>query len=212
MVRRGEYLERMVVIRSGELHLEGLYHRGRLSPPTVVAAPHPQQGGSMDSPVVAELAWAVTRAGHATLRFNYRGVGASSGGWSGGPGEVDDLAAAVESLRETTGAERVAVAGYSFGAWAAVEVARRRDDVDALVLVAPPTASLDFGGLPEVRGRVLAVHGSVDPLVDADALERLLAPLGVRGRRSVVAEADHWFGRGLAVVGREAAAFLAAPT
>src|SRR5688572_5794068 len=102
MVLRGQYLERMIPVRSGELHLEGLYHRGRLLPPCVVAAPHPQQGGSMDSPVVAELAWAITRAGHATLRFNYRGVGASQGSFSGGPGEIDDLEAAVDQLEETS--------------------------------------------------------------------------------------------------------------
>ena len=208
MVRKGEYLERMVVIRSGELHLEGLYHRGRLPPPAVVAAPHPQQGGSMDSPVVAELAWAVTRAGHATLRFNYRGVGASPGSWSGGPGEIDDLGAAIESLRETTGADRVAVAGYSFGAWAAVEAARRRTDVGWLVLVAPPTSAFDLGGLPEVAAHVVAVHGSLDAMVDPALLDRLLAPLGDRGRRVVVPDADHWFGKGLATVGREAATFV----
>jgi alpha/beta superfamily hydrolase len=199
----------MVVVRSGELALEGLYHRGRLPPPTVVAAPHPQQGGSMDSPVVAELAWAITRAGHATLRFNYRGVGASAGSWSGGPGELDDLAAAVDSLRETAGADRVAVAGYSFGAWAAVEVARRREDVGWLVLVAPPTRLFDFGGLPRVEARVLAIHGGLDALVDPASLDRLLAPLGERGRRREVPEADHWFTRGLAAVGREAVSFLA---
>lgn len=208
MVRRGEYLERMVVIRSGELHLEGLYHRGRIPPPVVIAPPHPQQGGEMDNPVVAELAWAITRVGHATLRFNYRGVGGSQGGWSGGPGEVDDLAAAVDSLRETTAAETVTVAGYSFGAWAAVEVARRREEVRDLVLVAPPTVGFDLSGLPEVRGRVLAIHGSADGLVDPAALDRLLAPLGDRARRVELAGADHWFGRGLAEVGREAAAFV----
>lgn len=208
MVRRGEYLERMVVIRSGELHLEGLYHRGKLLPPAVIAAPHPQQGGSMDSPVVAELAWAVTRAGHPTLRFNYRGVGASEGSWSGGSGELDDLSAAVDSLRETTGALRVAVAGYSFGAWAAIEVARRRGDLDPLLLVAPPTEGFDLSGLPDLEARVLVVHGSRDPLVDGAALDRLLAPLGERGRRVAIPEADHWFVEGLAAVGREAVAFL----
>jgi alpha/beta superfamily hydrolase len=208
VVRRGEYLERMVVIRSGDLHLEGLYHRGRIPPPAVIAPPHPQQGGEMDNPVVAELAWAITRAGHATLRFNYRGVGASEGGWSGGPGEVDDLAAAVDQLRETTGAAAVTVAGYSFGAWAAVEVARRRVEVGDLVLVAPPTVGFDLSGLAEVRGRILAVHGSADSLVDPAALDRLLAPLGNRARRVALAGADHWFGKGLAEVGREAAAFV----
>lgn len=210
MVLRGQYLERMVAVRSGELHLEGLYHRGPLGPPCVVAAPHPAQGGSMDSPVVAELAWAITRAGHATLRFNYRGVGASQGSWSGGPGELDDLEAAVDQLRETTSSATAAVAGYSFGAHAAVEVAARRPDLTQLVLIAPPTKLLDFSKLPGLGARVLVVLPEQDQLLDRAGLELLLLPLGERCRTVVVPGADHFFGQGLPAVGRAAAAFLGA--
>ncbi|MCK6552090.1 alpha/beta hydrolase, partial [Myxococcota bacterium] len=72
MVRRGEYLERAVVVPGAAAPIEGLFHRGSKAPPAVFAPPHPS-AGSMEAPVVAELAWAVTRAGHATLRFNYPG-------------------------------------------------------------------------------------------------------------------------------------------
>jgi len=208
MVRRGEYLERMVVIPSGELHLEGLYHRGRLRPPCVVAAPHPQHGGSMDSPVVAELAWAITRAGHATLRFNYRGVGASEGSWSGGAGEIADCEAALDQLKETTGAPELALAGYSFGAWAATEAARRRADVGALVLVAPPTKLFDFTPLREVAARVLVIRASEDALCDPVQVAAAIEPLGPRAEEVVVQGADHFFTTGLPQVGRHAARFL----
>src|SRR5438105_8414107 len=79
MVLAGQYLERSVVVRSGDLALDALYHRGKREPPRALASPHPALGGSMIAPVIAELAWALTRAGHATLRFDYRGVGASRG-------------------------------------------------------------------------------------------------------------------------------------
>ena len=75
MVLAGQFLERSVVVGD----LDALYHRGTRDPPCAIAAPHPALGGSMVSPVVAELAWALTRAGHPTLRFDYRGVGASRG-------------------------------------------------------------------------------------------------------------------------------------
>jgi alpha/beta superfamily hydrolase len=208
MVRRGEYLERMVVVPSGDLHLEGLYHRGKLRPPCVVAAPHPQQGGSMDSPVVAEIAWAITRAGHATLRFNYRGVGASAGAWSGGPGEVADLEAAIDQLVETTGSADVAVAGYSFGAWVALQAALRRDEITRLVLVAPPTARFDFSSLGSVSARVLVIAAENDVLCDAAEIARLLEPLGERGALATIAGADHFFTSGLPQVGRLASRFV----
>ena len=71
MVLPGQYLERSLVV--GEL--DALYHRGSRNPPCALASPHPAMGGSMTAPAIAELAWALTRAGHATMRFNYRGVG-----------------------------------------------------------------------------------------------------------------------------------------
>jgi alpha/beta superfamily hydrolase len=202
MVRRGEFLERMVVIPSGALTLEGLYHRGTLQPPLVVAAPHPRMGGSMDSPVVQEIAWAVTRAGHPTLRFNYRGVGASQGAWSGGEGELADLHAAIEQLLASTGAAAVAIAGYSFGAHLALQAARSRADASHLLLVAPPTSLFDFGELPLVRARTLVVVPEHDALAGA-ALPAGAVPV------QVVPGAEHGFQRGLPAVGKAAVALLA---
>ena len=121
MVAPGQFLERSVAIpTAGGLVLDGLYHRGVRAPACVLAAPHPALGGSMTVPAINELAWALTRAGHPTLRFDYRGVGASQGTsqhrgalleeWGGGlpriepaalADEVADLRAAGAQLAET---------------------------------------------------------------------------------------------------------------
>src|SRR5437016_4475922 len=103
----------------------------------------------MHAEVVAELAWALSQAGHSTLRFDYRGVGASQGQsprLAGEPralrfdelaGEAADLLAAAEQLIATSGGPVCAV-GYSFGA--AVALACAADPrIDRLVLIAPPT-------------------------------------------------------------------------
>src|SRR5437868_13416466 len=116
MVLRGQFLERSVTIPSGGVSLDGLYHRGDERPACVLAAPHPALGGSMSAPVVAELAWQLTQAGHPTLRFDYRGVGASQGKsrhavhelrrveLSALHDEAADLLAAADQLIATTGA------------------------------------------------------------------------------------------------------------
>ena len=52
----------------------------------------------MDNPVVIRAAEVVQAAGYATLRFNFRGVGASTGVHDKGLGEQDDVRAAVAAL------------------------------------------------------------------------------------------------------------------
>src|SRR5438105_7874156 len=151
MVLSGQYLERSVVV--GEL--DALYHRGKREPPCVIASPHPALGGSMLSPVIAELAWALTRAGHATMRFDYRGVGASRGAsrHEAGSlrigdvsGEVEDLYEIANHLLATTHLSAVCAVGYSFGAAVALRAAPD-PRIERLALIAPPTQLADFSTL-----------------------------------------------------------------
>lgn len=79
MVAKGQYLERatLIPVERG-LVLEGVSHRGAERPGVLVVPPLPGEGG-MDHVAGAEIAFAVSRAGHQCLRFNFRGVGASQG-------------------------------------------------------------------------------------------------------------------------------------
>jgi len=173
----------------------------------VVAAPHPIYGGSMDSPVVAELGFACQRAGYATVRFNWRGIGASGGAPSGDPGRADaDYAAALAYLEETVSGPLIA-AGYAFGAAAAVRVANANPRVRRLLLVAPPPALLDADALARFPGSALIVVGSRDSFAPSAELAELL---GVRQSLEVIPNADHFFASGLADIGRLARAWLGA--
>ena len=191
--------------------LEGLYldAAGNGGAGALVAAPHPLYGGSMDNPVVSELAFACSRAGIASLRFNWRGVGASAGAPSGAPADADaDCAAALAHLAETVPGPLVAC-GYSFGAAAAVRTARAAPRVRRLLLVAPPPSLTDPAALAELDLPVLALVGERDRLAPPAAVAGLLAPLP-RARLVAIPEADHFFGAGLAALGKAAAEFLAA--
>lgn len=206
--------ERMVAVpRPDAPHesLEGIFVRGApdADAGAVVAAPHPLYGGSMESPVVGELAFACARCGIASLRFNWRGVGASAGEPSGSSADADaDFAAALAHMEETAPGPLLA-AGYSFGAAAALRVATRSPRVKRLLLVAPPPALLEEGAFGAFgRRRVLVLAGEADRLAPPAALEAALA--GVSGvELETVDEADHFFGAGLAELGRRAAAWLA---
>lgn len=207
MVLPGQFLERSLVVDG----LDALYHRGTREPPCAIASPHPAMGGSMVSPVVAELAWALTRAGHATMRFDYRGVGSSRGVSRHRPGsarigevrdEVEDLLRICDQLLATTTASAACAVGYSFGARVALEAAAD-PRVSQLVLVAPPTRLADFSPLASVKKPVLVICAHDDGYCDRGALH-----LPERGRLEVVPHADHFFGRGLTELGRLVAAWL----
>ncbi len=200
---RGEERAVTILLEGDEaVALDGLYMAG--SDPdaggVVIAPPHPLYGGSMDSPVVSEIAWACARAGLASLRFNWRGVGAS-GGTSSGDAEHAraDYAAALAQLASTVEG-RVLAAGYSFGAAAAVRAAATDPRVRGLLLVAPPPSLLDLSALEACPRDALILTGEHDAIAPPAALEAIAASLP-RARFVKIDDADHFFGAGLTDVG-----------
>ncbi len=205
---RGE--EKSIAIAGADgLALEGVFVPGEDAdaPGAVIAPPHPLYGGSMDSPVLEEVAWALRRAGCASLRFNWRGVGASGGATSGEARDADaDYAAALEHLEETVSGPLIG-AGYSFGAATAVRVAAPHSRVRRLLLVAPPPALLDTATLEDFGGPVLILTGTHDEFAPPTALDALVSGRP-RHQLHVIADADHFFGVGLAEIGRSVSAWL----
>lgn len=206
---------------SGENVLEGVVSApegiaGRL-PGVLLCAPEPHLGGTMESPVVQSLVQGLDARGYVTLRFNYRGVGESQGGYSLGVGEVEDARAALKVLRGWPGVDRrrVGLVGYSFGAGIAVRVALRERAVRATVAVSPPLTLPPVGiqtvqGLSALRRPLLVLIGERDGLTPprqlAEWVERLRVPT-IRFEEMSGADRS-WQGNRLALAGR-VAEFLA---
>ena len=187
-----------VVLRDENLVLEGVLQAGQSA--AVVAPPHPLMGGSLDNPVVNEIAYGLFKAGLGSLRFNWRGVGGSQGSRTGdADAAVRDFRAALAHLRESVATVDVA-AGYSFGAATAVRAALAGESIRELVLVAPPVAMISQLPLGSLRLRMHVLVGERDQFARVDELERLFE--AVEGARvEVVAGADHFFAaRGLSEV------------
>ena len=108
----------------------------------VVAHPLPTHGGEMRNPLVAGIARACAERGWYALRFNFRGVGASAGTWSGGRDEADDVGAAVAHARALAPGLPLGLVGYSFGALMSLKWLASSGRVDALVLVGLPLRSV----------------------------------------------------------------------
>jgi len=147
--------------------------------------------------VVEAMEEGFSKAGFSTLRFNFRGVGGSTGRYDDGKGETEDLVAACRFLKGVANGEagvpacgsmalpvegvlnpnlsRLVIAGYSFGAWISSMAAARVAGVTDLFLVAFPFSSYPAGEIRSFSGRVLLVGGSFDdisPIDDLLALHR----------------------------------------
>lgn len=152
--------------------LEAVAHEPEGSPRAlyaVVCHPHPLHGGTMDNKVVYTLARALQVSGVATLRFNFRGVGASEGTYDEGAGETQDAAAAADWGAVRWPDRRLVLAGFSFGAYVALRLALARETA-RLITVAPPVGRFDFSGLHAPACPWLVVQGDADDVVDPGAV------------------------------------------
>lgn len=125
----------------------------------VICHPHPLHGGTLDNKVAQTLARAFVQCGWRALRFNFRGVGGSAGGWDEGRGEIDDALAVAAALRAP--GQPLALAGFSFGAFVASHAAAALQP-ERLVLVAPASSSFT---LAAATPDTLVIHGEADDVV-----------------------------------------------
>ncbi len=151
--------------------LEGVVHQpdGELRAIAVVAHPLPTMGGTMENKVAVTLAKTLADMGCASFRFNFRGVGASDGEFTGGEGETEDLVAVVRYAQEQFGSELpLVLSGFSFGGYVAARAAQQLQP-QHLILAAPAVGRF---AMPAVSPDTLVVHGEHDDVVPlADALE-----------------------------------------
>lgn len=180
-----ESSERRISFDSGGLALEGALHEGAGDLALLMLHPHPKYGGDMDSHVVMRICRALADLGATTLRFNFRGAGRSEGTFDGAGGEAADARVAASALRRVAPGRKLMLAGYSFGALVAADVA---EDVapDVLVLVSPPFKSPAMVQLPD-GVPALILGGDADEWVPAEGLRALEGAARVR----IVSGAGH---------------------
>lgn len=165
--------------------LEGLLELKESNTGAVLCHPHPLYGGSMHDNVLQALYFGLSSQNCSTLRFNFRGVGSSSGTHDDGNGEVDDLVVAVEYL-QSLGSSRTVLAGYSFGAVMCLKAAPIVKPV-AMVLVAPPIKMLHEFVEPE--SSCMVILGREDQLVPAEQTSAGFSNCLVE----LIDDADHFF-------------------
>jgi len=165
----------------------------------LVMHPHPQHGGTMHNKVVFRAAKALIECGFETLRFNFRGVGLSTGEFDEGRGECGDAQVALDYLLESQpNAREVIVAGFSFGSIVGLKVGCSDERVSKLIAIGAPARlagmdNLDF--LARCVKPKIFIHGTEDDVAPLAPLEEFLATLPADNNFQVerIVGAGHFF-------------------
>jgi alpha/beta superfamily hydrolase len=191
-------MEEQVEIPGPGVTLEGRLSVGPEPGGAVITHPHPLFGGDMANNVVLTAVRALAARHLSALRFNFRGVGRSTGTYGGGLDEAGDVAAALDFLKSRVAGPHYVV-GYSFGAAVAGRALLQDVCAAGAVFIAPPIAFMDLSFLPRVPGLRLIIVGDRDDLCPLPSLEALLAPSPPPAgktppRLKIIPGADHFYG------------------
>ncbi len=141
----------------------------------IICHPNPLFQGTMNNKVVTILAKTLHKLRLATVRFNYRGVGASDGSYGDEVGEIDDLLAVKAWVQQQLPGVTLWLAGFSFGSFISASVANQTDDVKQLISVAPAISHHNFNSLNNIHCPWLVVAGEQDELVPFTEIEAFAA-------------------------------------
>jgi uncharacterized protein len=174
----------------------------------VVCHPHPVYGGTMDNRIVYRAAKAAAMAGFAALRFNFRGVGQSTGQFDQGVGEKDDVIGALRWLKNKYPELPLALIGYSFGAWIGLQIGCTEPSVIAMVGIAPPLDLYAMEFLTQNPKPSLLIVGTQDEFCSRESILQLQPRLPAASSLHLLEGADHFFSEQIDMVEEFISEFL----
>ena len=163
----------------------------------LICHPNPVKGGTMLNKVVSTLQRTARDAGYSTLRFNYRGVGASAGSHDMHMGEVDDAEAASDWLRAQHPELPLSLLGFSFGGFVAAALGGRLEargqQLEHIFMVAPAVMRLDENVALAQSGTLTLIQPEDDEVVPPAAVYAWSEALARPHELLKVAECGHFF-------------------
>ena len=159
----------------------------------LICHPHPLYGGTMHNKVVFKAAQALQILGIPALRFNFRGVGHSTGTYDEGRGEMDDVRFALEFLSRRYPGLPVILGGFSFGAYVGLRVAVVDDRVQAMTGLSVPARMFEGEYLEGSHKPKLIIQGTKDELAPYALASQWFEQVPAPKSLVAVQGADHFF-------------------
>lgn len=179
----------------GVLEVDALWQNGNpLDESTDTVAllchPNPLHGGAMTNKVVTTMYRFARDTGFHVVRFNFRGVGASSGEHDYAKGEVIDAISVLQWIQEQTNARKLWLGGFSFGGYVTARVAEtlmlsahiwglEDFDLQKVALIAPSVVNNDTSDLSLPTLKTFVIYGNDDEVVDPDAIAAFASTMEV---------------------------------
>ncbi len=166
-----------LIIPASHGHLEAIIKEpaGQRRGVALVCHPHPLGGGTMHNKVVFRAAAGLVDAGLTTLRFNFRGVGDSTGEHNEIEGGREDVSDALDYLTNEYPGDDLTLAGFSFGSRTALEVGFDDERVARLISIGTPVDKYgDYEFLSKTKKPILFVHGDRDEFGSLESLKKLV--------------------------------------
>jgi uncharacterized protein len=168
------------------------------APMAIILHPHPEHGGTMNNKVVYTLYQAFVEQGFHVARFNFRGVGQSTGHFDFGEGELRDAIYVLNWMKEKFPVAReVWAAGFSFGSWVTLQLVKKYPEIKHFICAGPPANVYDFRFMLPFDREGIFIQGDIDTIVDPkatqDLAEKITRVSDISVKNYVVHGADHFF-------------------
>ena len=182
----------------GKIEAKYSHNNANNSPMVLILHPDPSKGGTMNTKVIFRLYKLFVSNGFSAIRFNFRGVGKSEGSFDDGEGELSDAASVLDWLQQYNTSSRIVwVAGFSFGAWVAMQLLMRRPEINSFISVSPPANTRDFSFLAPCPASGLIIHGDKDNISSFDSAKILSEKLQKQKKVNIhfksIKGADHFY-------------------
>lgn len=165
----------------------------------VLCHPNPLAEGTMMNKIVTTMYRFARDAGMHVVRFNFRGVGQSTGSYGDTVGEIADTLAVLDWVASQTDARELWLGGFSFGGYIASRVAETIENgqnphgfkLTDLALIAPSIEKNDISDLVLPTAKTFCIFGDQDELVEPETLRAFVQQFGIRYQEFV--DTGHFF-------------------
>lgn len=192
---------------AGVLEVDALWQKDNPNDPStdtvaLLCHPNPLFDGTMTNKVVTTMYRFARDNGMHVVRFNFRGVGQSTGEHDYADGEVVDAMTVLQWIAEQTNARKLWLGGFSFGGYVVARAAEQvleashiwdvsDFEVANIALIAPSVEKNDSSDIQLPADKTFEIYGNVDEVIEPASMQAFAERLGIDV--SVVDGAGHFF-------------------